>query len=178
MLKKEHLLSISSVVLVGAFIIISILVWLSAGKNAYLIKKKLTIGAAMLSLTGVATGTGCVSCYDPYFPDEEVAQSESIVLEDANIDDVENPIIRGRVVHRENDEFSFRLTDSDGIELQQGAVDALDGAFDSLDESFEITLGVQLETGEYHLFLYTFSADEIDRNSGYWAARFPIHVSE
>jgi len=65
--KKEILVPLAVVVLSIAFVGISAMVVLSRG-HPWCIKKKLRIGAVLLTLTGAAT-TGCgghqISCYDP-----------------------------------------------------------------------------------------------------------------
>jgi hypothetical protein len=65
MLKKELFFPVFAAILGIVFILICIAVWLNKGKNPALLRRKLRIGALILSLTAVAScSSPQVSCYE------------------------------------------------------------------------------------------------------------------
>jgi hypothetical protein len=143
--------------LFAAFAAISLLVWLTRGQNHALLKKKLKIGAMILTLTGVIT-TGCnasdTTCYvaiaeDYILFDDLQHSSGAIVL---NLDETNR--LDGTLENLTTTVYSFRITDGDGNEVQRDQVVAEDGEFDDHTEEFYLEVDPNLPAGQYVLLLY------------------------
>jgi hypothetical protein len=155
-MKKEIYIPLILIGLSVAFVVVSFLLWLSRG-NDTLLKKKLRIGALIISLSGIALGCwserDCVSCY-LVIPDNQ------FIVEDQNIGggivldmSVTNKLT-GKITHRADEDFWYLIRGQNGDEVQRGMVDPLDGAYDEPEEEFEILVRIDLATGEYQLEFY------------------------
>jgi hypothetical protein len=91
-MKNTHILSISLIVVSAAFVIVSILVTFTGGKNKYLIANKLRLGAIIIGMTAMANGCRPhISCYAPaweaplpimYFADSIDSNGKIVIYED------------------------------------------------------------------------------------------------
>jgi hypothetical protein len=154
--KKELYLPLVLIGLSAAFIAVSFLVWITSGNDS-LLKKKLRIGALIISLSGIALGCwserDCSTCY-------LVAQENQFIVEDQHMGgrivlemSVTNKLT-GMVDNYTSDNFWYLIEDYNDNEIQRGTVDPLDGAFDEYSEEFEIPVRIDLATGEYKLEFY------------------------
>lgn len=177
MMRKELWVPLVFVVLSIAFVAVSLLVVVTRGRSASLIRKKLALGAMILSLTGTVTGTGClVSCYEPppecttdlSFEGAFVETADGVYRWRLTVDPGLDPALHGEISHdfcaagEGETVFSYRLVDPHWVEIQRGDIVPEDGAFDDEIESFSIELPADLAPGEYRLRVHTVRAEEID----------------
>ncbi len=152
--KRELLTPLIFVGLAVAFAVVSALVYLSRG-NPGLVRRKLRLGAALLTLTAAANGCGGTSmCYD-------VAMSNEFSLTDIGADGAvhlslpDSNRVAGTIYQRQGDRFSFRLEDEKDAEVQRADIVAQDGAFDESSEEFSLAVRQDLAPGTYRLTFYT-----------------------
>jgi hypothetical protein len=155
-MKKEIYIPLILIGLSVAFVVVSFLLWLSRG-NDTLLKKKLRIGALIISLSGIALGCwserDCSSCY-------LVARENVFIVEDQHmggrivLDMSVTNKLTGMVDNFTNDDFWYLIEDYNDNEIQRGTVEPLDGAYDEYQEEFEILVRIDLATGEYKLEFY------------------------
>lgn len=65
--EKNHYAMKKTILLIGlgvAFVVVSAWVFCSGGRSARAVRAKFRLGGAILTLVGMTTLTGCVSCYD------------------------------------------------------------------------------------------------------------------
>jgi len=168
--KKELLIPLAGLALVLLFAIVSVLVIITRGKNPYLVRKKLAIGAMMLSLS--ASAAGCtppwVSCYEP--ADDERNVISLVGLEDEGafvFNQAEDQVVSLVIRYRAGDSFSFLLEDSEGNEVQRGDLQATDGVFDESTEELALAPSEDILPGDYSLYVYACSSDYIDTDAAY-----------
>ena len=170
MLKKEILIPCYIIVLSIVFVIISALVIITKGRTS-LLKKKLKIGAMIISLTAMVSGCGpgpqpMVLCYEMVLPDcFEISESkyvndEDYVGEEISVDLSLNAILKGTIIYREAKEFSFIIADTKNTIKQRGEISPYDGEFDSETEKFEIAVDPEIPSGIYYLHLYNVAQDK------------------
>ena len=154
-MKKELYLPLVLIALSAAFIAVSFLVWITRGNDS-LLKKKLRIGALILSLTGVATGCWSseeIYCYVP-------SVGSAIIVEDTRphgtieLDMSVTNKLSGEIYPADGEELQYAITDQNDQDVQTGAVEALDGAFDEKLEEFELVVRSDIATGQYILKFY------------------------
>jgi hypothetical protein len=143
-----------------AYLIFSFMVFLTRGKKASLIKRKLKTGTHIIILTGLLSTAGLqgcippvITCYDPlpqnlfYFSD---TNKENQLL----VDGLGDRIIYGEVSNRYADAFLFQVFDQEGVQCDQGSVLPVDGIYDSSEEDVVIDLSDTLAPGLYDLLIY------------------------
>jgi hypothetical protein len=155
-MKKEIYIPLILIGLSVAFVVVSFLLWLSRGNDS-LLKKKLRIGALIISLSGVALGCwserDCSTCY-------LVAKENLFVVEDQHmggrivLDMSVTNKLTGLVSNYTSKNLWYLIEDHNDNEIQRGAVEPLDGAYDQHSEEFEIPVRIDLATGEYELEFY------------------------
>jgi len=155
-----------------AFAFVSVLVLIS-GRNSFFVKKKLQIGAFLLSLGWFSAG--CypteVSCYagiasDQIILNETMAQSGYVVAQGDTLD--------GEIHYREFDSFFYEIVDSSWQQVTKAPLNPLDGAMDSSKERFHIILNDTIHPGWYTL---RFSA-EVDTTKSVQLQDFILTVVE
>ena len=155
--RKQILVPVLVAVLSVAFVFVSFLVFVTRG-NASLIRKKLKLGAVILSLTGVVLG-GCregeITCYAPILPSDRIEFYSPGVTEDGiYLNLAVRYIIEGTIYERRSDAFSFDIIDESRNEVQSGDIAAIDGAYDTETELFLIAVRRDLPVGAYTLSIY------------------------
>lgn len=155
--RKQILVPVLVAFLSAAFIVVSILVFVTRGRPS-LIRKKLKLGAVILSLTGVVLA-GCregdITCYAPLLPSDRIEFYSPEVTEDGiYLNLAVRYILEGTIYERRADAFSFDIIDEGRNEVQSGDIAALDGAYDTETELFLIAVRRDLPTGVYTLSLY------------------------
>jgi hypothetical protein len=160
-----------------AFVIISLLVFFSNGKPSF-IKRKLQIGALLLTLTVSISTFGAVACWC-YAPppdegdtgdsgdsgsDEDIfaINSEHLVNGQiiVNLNDDDTTIVDGTITNITSGKYSYRITEGNVTPIIIGEdIYALDGAFDENIEEFAINF---LNTGEgiYTIYFYSYNLQE------------------
>lgn len=164
MISKDMLLFIC---LGTFFLIVSLGVYVTKGKNAYLLAKKLRIGAFLITLSFSLGLVGCEKgeppppmCYDPV---STFIEFEEDTDSDYNLDVSlsETKILSGTVNFGLGSPLKYKITQTDEdntvIEYDSGVLEADDGEFDSSQEEFTITLNPHLEPGQYNLDICEFS---------------------
>ncbi len=153
-------------VLAAAFLLVSLLVYLSRGRPG-LIRAKLKLGALLLGLTGTL-GSGCntgqVTCYLP--APQEMMDIEIEVMDDWGVvlDLDQGHQLHASLSFRKHDAFSFRILNEEGIELQRGEILPADGAYDSSSEDCVMEIDENLSLGQHWLDLHTGPPGEIEDN--------------
>lgn len=167
-MRREYLVPLILGGLTVAFGIVSFLVYLSRGNSAFLIQRKLKLGALILSLTAATAMTGCdhrgptTTCYLPaYDPKNEITlhgtdQNGRVVL---NLDET-NEVI-GIIEYRQSTVFSFVVQKPSGEEILRGAVLAQDGTYDEPTEEIHFSIDPSIAPGEYYIHFYDCSVEDI-----------------
>ncbi len=160
-MKRETWAPAAVVALTILFGLVSFLVWSTRGRNAWLLRRKLAVGAVLLGLTWTAAGCGdgpSTLCYAPAPPDsveiDGAAGSEITLAADGPRS------VTGEVVRRLSDSFSFLITDEADSVRQREDIAAADGAFDSPQEAFAITIAPEIPPGDYRLSFHPVPAAE------------------
>lgn len=148
-----------SLVFVG-FVVISGMVILTR-RHPYFVKKKLQLGALLISLSAMPFACNRVACYAPaptnvFDVEQADDQTQEIRLSRAVSDTVSGTIIR-----RGGEAFSYAILDSNEAVRQSDNIAAADGTFDEADEAFKIGVDPQLPTGLYDLRFYVGRKDSI-----------------
>ncbi|GEM_PF-3139931 len=161
-MKKENLIPFLLVVLGFSFAVISLIVFFTKGKSYYFIKKKLKIGALIITLTAVFNGTALFSdqhkktCYMPIHKDE-IEEKKELELETITITSIKNDIIIYSLSKKEpvkgfvsnagkNNKISFKITNSKDKTI-------LSDNLTLTNDSFEIILN-EMKKGNYKFYLY------------------------
>ncbi len=191
MIKKDT--SILYIYLAGlsiVFIIISIMVILTK-ENPYFIKKKLKIGAVIITLTGMISSFQCQwndsekkggqpVCYAP-LPSNDIMITSSNDLCDSDltgseicIDLTEHDSLSGTIQFYDGTGFSFLIIDESGNVIQQENIITQDGILDEDSEDFEIIINDSIETGTY--ILAFFSTDIEEQSEIYMEDQYTINI--
>ncbi len=165
MSKKEIVIPVIVVALSVAFAVISLAVILTKGKSKKWIKRKMKIGALLLTLNAFTPGSAQkieVSCYD-------IAEENLMLLNEKKTELTFNAkslkIVDAYVDFRTGNKYSFCLLDTENNKIQQGKIEAADGKFDKWKEDIEITLKSHLKAGRYFLFLFDVAVNEQNENN-------------
>jgi hypothetical protein len=152
-------------ILAGAFIFVSILVYLHQGKSAKWVARKMKLGAAIIAITSISTGCPSppvIMCYDPaptnWFNFDSIDQNDYSVVADLP----NNSVLTGKVYQPDFDRYTFKILANDSQLIDQGNIVAVDGSFDATEENFKMTLNSAIDTGSYHLVIFT---SDINRGS-------------
>lgn len=178
MTKNELLVPLCVVGLSLAFVAVSIAVALTAGRNRFFVRKKLALGALLLSFSGTAAGCGVVSCYEPMEePNDTHLTYGGSGGHTLRVDIAEDNEVLGIVYNCEASAFSFIVTNATGHEVQKEDIAAGDGAFDGdYDEGFTIHLDESLAAGSYELRVFPVSSDQIYDVSNQWVALYELDI--
>jgi hypothetical protein len=171
-MKRESLAPVAVVAVTVLFGLVCFLVWATRGRNVWLVRRKLAVGATLLGLTwaaaGCGDGPGGTTCYVP-------ASTDLIVLDGLAGDEIvigpEGPrTVDGRIIDRLGSVYSFLVADAampDSVR-QRGDIAAADGSFDEAEEAFTIQIAADLPAGDYRLSFYRVSAAEATPGSEIW----------
>ena len=163
MIKKAVYIPVVFIVLGLLFLGVSFLVYLTKGKDS-LIKRKLRIGALLLtitgfSITGCSGGGGVVSCYIGPAPNNFILETQ-YPSSAINVNLAHTNILHGEIRYRINTNYSFRLMDTGNTVIQTNELFADDGVYDTATEQFSLSLTNAVQTGEYKLYFYNKTAAE------------------
>jgi hypothetical protein len=155
--KTEFSFTLPFVAFALAFAAVSFMLYLSGGKSSYWLKKKMKIGAIMLTMSAASVGyQGCITtCYD--MPAQNDISIDNLANYEIRVNLQENKYITGTIYERISTEFYFRITDTaytKTFQLEQLKAD--DGAMDESSEKFTIMLSDSLESGIYMLNFYDY----------------------
>jgi hypothetical protein len=177
--KKELYLPLVLIGLSAAFIVVSFLIWITRGNNS-LLKKKLRIGAIILSLTGTAIGCESRTCYVPL----NDAGQNLIVLNGETYPDGTFILnlalgnwIQGNIHYPTANEYSFQILDGDGNRADRGGMNALDGEYDEHLEAFDMSVRTDIPTGIYDLNFYMASEADLDMYEIKPFAQFRLEIN-
>jgi len=170
--RKEFWVPLAVVGLTALFAVVSLLVRATRG-NPWFIRRKLAVGATLLTLTWAASGCsgddgpggGGVTCYVPVPPNQFTFDAELFADGRLVVDLDEDAVIEGHVRDRSGEAFAFLLNDPDG-EVARGSVAAVDGAFDENTEAISLDLGASLTPGDYEILFYVGAPETITPESG------------
>lgn len=180
--KKELLIPLFFVALSLAFVVVCALVVIS-GSHPYFIKKKLRLGALLLSLSSAAAcgggpGDDVIMCYDPAPPADEMnldLRDEVHQGFDVTMDLEQDNELHGAINNRSGEAYSFLLVNEADVVVQQEDIGALDGVYDDYDEDFVITIREDLPAGHYTLSLFAMDVEAIDDIDA-WRAQYFLHI--
>ena len=177
--RKTSVVIISALLFV-AFGIISVLVVVTK-RHPWLVRKKLQLGALLLSLSAVTSGCRGggpeVMCYDPvpdtmFVMDQVNSQSGSITL-----NKTVSLTLTGRIDFRNGTEFSCALLDTDGGIVEAHDIVPGDGIWDESSEAFSVALRESIGTGRYQLRFYDLPAASVQEADGHLYS-FDIDIVE
>ena len=172
-MKNTHILSISLVAVSAAFVIISVLVAVTGGKNKYLIAKKLRLGAIIIGMTCMANGCRpVVTCYDPA-PMPVLTCTDSVNNDGLIILHRGDRTINFDCQYLYYENVSYQIS-NDTDDLFSG--DCVKSVTDSTT-SLLITTAGDMNLGTYKLKLFYLQAVELDENSSPFSF-FDIKVIE
>jgi hypothetical protein len=184
MLKKYMITPLLLAVLGAAFILVSFLVFISRGKDAF-IRQKLRIGALILTLTALSLScqtnqNDMVLCYKAAFPasritiENEISQNREII-----VDALGNRTISG-IIEEDTEKhasYSYRIVDTKDTLLQKGEL-AVTASEDqkSAPLSFKITIDQDIPAGTYILRLYNSDLKTQDKhvNSYFYSSQLQL----
>lgn len=143
-----------------ALVVITAIVFLQKGRSPKWISRKMKLGAAILTITGITTGCPPqVTCYvtvpNNFFQFDSVNYDENAIVADLPKDTV----LTGRVVSPDFEAYSFEITTTDSAVVQTGNVIPEDGKLDSDDEKIKIIIDSKLNEGDYYLNIFTAETD-------------------
>lgn len=169
--KFDYYIPVAILLISVVFSAVCLMVFMSKGKSEYWISRKMKVGVLLLTLTAILHQS-CkkesvnindednkndslpeVTCYMPYFIDTIKIDTNSIVLNQANM-------LTGTVNGFENTILTYSITDSASIEIfQKGLLIASDGEFGQRTERFEIYIDESMKTGWYEIHIFTDSLE-------------------
>ena len=182
MLKRHVAIPVAITIVAAAFIVVSILVFISRGRSS-LIRRKLKLGAILIYLTGFVScdlldGGGTSTCYVPLPPPNEFHIVEPGPTGDGiDVDLALSNVLKGVIERREGAEFSFRIDDDGAHEWQRDDIAALDGVFDEYTEDFEVALRGDLATGSYLIHFFDVGAADQSSRSARCRASYRLNVT-
>lgn len=164
MKKTELFIPIILVFLGIAFVAVSLAVYLSDGKSAFWVSRKMRLGALIITLSSLGACDGCINppntCY------EQVA-TDRFVIESAVNDTVKTKIsdslsFNARVSFPQSQEYSFSVVNSAGVIVLREDLFSLDSTIDSTSENFRIKINKKLNKGAYKIQIYPVSQNNQD----------------
>lgn len=167
-MEKKITAGVSLALLSLAFGIVSLLVIITK-RNPYFIKRKLQIGALLLTLSGISAGCRPFStCYVPA-PDNRISIDQAD--KNSNCITLTKPVLSdtltGMISSVNGTEFSYALFDSFSKLIIKNDILSKDGSFDEGNEEFSIGFEEELSAGQYKLNLYSLPKDSIETAVGY-----------
>lgn len=159
-----------------AFFFVSLLVIISK-RHPLLVKRKLRLGALLISLSGASVGTLTTCCYAPIEPNEIFIDQADINTGKITINLAENDTLTGRIENREASNFSYAVIDSGRTPVKTDNIVPLDGVFDEETEEFKFGLGQSILLGIYDLCFYSTSKDSV-KNYDWYDYLFTLRVIE
>jgi hypothetical protein len=170
-MKNTHIVTISLFAVSAAFILVSVLVTLSGGKNKYLIAKKLRLGAVIIGMTCMANGCRpVVTCYDPA-PMPVLTCTDSVSNEGLIVLQKGDQTINFNCQFLYYQNVSYKIG-NDIQDFYTGECTKTLADTTTQEEILSITTSGILNSGLYKLRLYYFQSAEIDENST------PFYISE
>ncbi|NJO88518.1 MAG: hypothetical protein HC831_05795 [Chloroflexia bacterium] len=136
--KKGLIAPVSIIVLGFAFAMVCLGVFLTKGKSAKWINRKMKIGALLLTISVWSCNSskdednGIVTCYVAYIENNVVLDAYTgdvlkIRLDTANV-------LNGYIYGVTESDFSFVIIDEHEVKVQQGILNPTDGHFDNTTE--------------------------------------------
>lgn len=117
----------------AAFLIVSLWVTLSAGKNAKAVRTKYKLGGMLLTTWAMlsactcnGTGPGVVSCYDPIPPEQPLCYDVAVMNNETSIESTsvkKGENFRIRIAHPTGDNYVAKLLDAEGNQLQKAKLE-------------------------------------------------------
>lgn len=152
--KKEAIIPISFLLLSVLFAFICTMVFLTKGKSAKWLARKMKIGGLLLTLTAASCNGGNEepNCYVQVAPNSinlNAYAGDTIALD---LDT--NNILYGTIYEVTRKEFSFAIIDRTHKKIQKGNLIPQDGKFNSGNEDFSIEIDKDLAKDKYELRFY------------------------
>ncbi|MCQ2974253.1 MAG: hypothetical protein MJ211_05515 [Bacteroidales bacterium] len=163
-MNKEHFLPFVAlaIALVGiAFAIASIAVFLSRGKSAYCINKKMKIGACLIMLTSLMscgnkpniTDDFQETCYEPIETDVFEIVNDTISI-------AKNDTIKIIIYEPTQKEYIYKITNQENSIIFQNKI-SLTNSEPNYKNEFDLSFDKKLIPGEYNLILTNSDEDRI-----------------
>jgi len=154
------------------FLIVTSGVFLTKGKSAKWVSRKMKTGALLLSLSSLGACDGCFKTPDTCYA---VAETDVFYIETSKRDTIEliKPLeikIAGSINFAEVQEFSFLIKNKQKRAILKEDIYSLDNKFDSLNEKFVINFSNDIEDGTYDVYFYNISKelqDSVSYKSAY-----------
>lgn len=172
-MKNLNIVPLVLLVLALAFVVISLAVYLSRGKNKYFLAKKLKLGAMIISLTAVTNGcrTPVVTCYKPAIIPEITSLQAYSYSNEIAINPDENEL-KFKTNNIYDSDLCYIISQSENITLKGDCVVVEGGEIDLL-----IKLEEYLLSGVYDLKIF-YGKISATENLEYPLESFKIKVSE
>ena len=174
-MENKNLLPFAIAWLTAAFVLVSILVTLTRGRNSYLLNKKLRIGALLLTLTAATSGVNCLTCYAPSRSEEvritsckPTGSHGEFILNLSRAD-----TLSGTIFPYYSNAYSFQVTSLRDSIIQQDNLQPLKGTGNG-EEPFRIPLRQDIDSGDYYLKIFDVHQEAIP--TGTPIRRFPLHI--
>jgi hypothetical protein len=170
-MKNTHIVTISLFAVSAAFILVSVLVTLSGGKNKYLIAKKLRLGAVIIGMTCMANGCRpVVTCYSvamsPVLTCADSTNTEGLIVLQKGDQTISFDC---QYLHYPN--ISYKVS-NDREDVFIGECVKIQSDSTGRGEILTVTTSGVLNSGLYKLNLYYFQSSEVSKNST------PFYVSD
>jgi hypothetical protein len=133
-----------------SFLAISFFLWMKGGKDKYLIKAKIRIGAMMLSFSYF------VSCGYPQRTCYEMPPSPNAVMMTLGDSIHSGDSIEGNIYNPSFANYSYRIMDSSGtVKLQEALLSPVYGSFAKNQGNFILVIDSKLKAGQYQLEIFS-----------------------
>ncbi|MDD3626455.1 MAG: hypothetical protein PHV06_03980 [bacterium] len=181
-MKKEIIIPIYLIGLSLVFVIVSLLLFLTGGKNTKLLSRKLKIGALIITMTAILGCGGSnsqqamVTCYKPAPPDffsiTDENRKDGVIV----VDEETNYILNCILDRRTSEEYSFKLVDSEDKTITKGDLEAEDGAFDEDSEDVKVKFDKDIEKGDFQIKFFTCSKDKIEDQEPFPTSLYNVRI--
>lgn len=160
-MRRDTWIPVAVLLLSAAFTLVSLLLAVTAGRSRPLLRAKLRLGGALLTLGGVAVGsTACTTCYKDTSADSgatPACEASSRFPAEVSVPVVLQVDLVGSACSPEA--WSWALRDrSSELVTHRGALTPRDGAHDEHREVMSVALPADVSPGSYRLEIYEGSA--------------------
>jgi hypothetical protein len=172
-MKNLNIVPLTLIVLALAFVVISVMVYFTRGKNKYFLTKKLKIGAMIIALTAVTNGcrVPVVTCYKPA-PVPRIMSLQAIESFDEIRISQDEKLLNFDVEYLFSSEACYTISQNKNI-IAKGDCEFLSQA----ETDMVINMNENLLPGKYDLKIYQMKLSELGKKD-YPISTFTIVVTE
>ncbi|HNQ69197.1 MAG TPA: hypothetical protein PKN32_12515 [Bacteroidales bacterium] len=172
-MKNLNIVPVSLIVLAIAFVVVSVMVYFTRGKNKYFLTKKLKIGAMIITLTAVTNGcrVPVVTCYKPAPPPRIMSLQATESLDEIRISKDEK-LLNFDLEYIYSSDVCYTISQNEKIINKGDCEFVSDGETDMV-----INMNENLLPGKYDLKIYQMKISELGKKD-YPLSTFTIVVTE